>query len=158
MLSACPCPFSISSGPGSRAPSARSRLVGVVNAAIDFAVFWTAVQAFDLPKIPANVLAWMVAVSASYVMNSFTTFAAESGRKLRWRSYGAFVASGVAGMVASTVALVIADWLLRALIAGADLRLAIAKVSAIGVSFLVNFSLSHFVVFRPRHGTAGEGR
>jgi putative flippase GtrA len=133
-------------------------LVGVVNAAIDFAVFWTAVQAFDLPKIPANVLAWMVAVSASYVMNSFTTFAAESGRKLRWRSYGAFVASGVAGMVASTVALVIADWLLRALIAGADLRLAIAKVSAIGVSFLVNFSLSHFVVFRPRHGTAGEGR
>jgi len=131
-------------------------LVGVVNAAIDFAVFWTAVQAFDLPKIPANVLAWMVAVSASYVMNSFTTFAAESGRKLRWRSYGAFVASGIAGMVASTAALVIADWLLGALIAGADLRLAIAKVAAIGVSFLVNFSLSHFVVFRPRQSTTGR--
>ena len=133
-------------------------LVGVVNAGIDFAVFWTAVQAFDLPKVPANVLAWMVAVSASYVMNSFTTFAAESGRKLRWRSYGAFVASGIAGMVASTAALVVVDWLLGALIAGADLRLAIAKVAAIGVSFLVNFSLSHFVVFRPRHSAAGDGR
>jgi len=26
------------------------------------------------------------------------------------------------------------------------------------VSFLVNFSLSHFVVFRPRHSAAGDGR
>src|SRR5690349_134576 len=78
-------------------------LVGVVNATIDFAVFWTAVHAFALPKVPANVVSWMVAVSASYVMNSFTTFAAESGRKLRWRAYGAFVVSGVAGMLASTI-------------------------------------------------------
>src|SRR5712691_11272111 len=125
-------------------------LVGLVNAAIDFAVFWTAIQAFGVAKIPANVLAWMVAVSASYVMNSFTTFAAESGRKLRWRAYGAFVASGVAGMVASTAALVVADWLIATVIGNDDLRLALAKIGAIGVSFLVNFSLSHFVVFRPR--------
>ena len=51
-----------------------------------------------LPLIPANVLAWLVAVSGSYVMNSFITFAAESGRQLRWRDYGAFVASGIAGV------------------------------------------------------------
>ena len=58
--------------------------IGFINAAIDFAVFWTAVQAFDLAKIPANVLAWLVAVSFSYAMNSFTTFGPESGRILRW--------------------------------------------------------------------------
>ncbi len=133
-------------------------LVGVVNATIDFAVFWTAVHAAGVPKIPANVLSWMVAVSCSYVMNSFTTFAAESGRKLRWRAYGAFVASGVAGMVASTTALVVVDWMMRPLVPGDDLRLAAAKVAAIGVSFVVNFSLSHFVVFRRRVGTAQEGR
>src|SRR5262249_28842077 len=127
-------------------------LVGVVNATIDFAVFWTAIQAFGVPKIPANVMSWFVAVSASYVMNSFTTFGCESGRKRRWCAYGTFVASGVAGMVASTTALVIADWFLRVLIADDNLRLALAKISAIGVSFLVNFSLSHFVVFRPRPG------
>lgn len=132
-------------------------LVGVVNATIDFAVFWTAVHAVGLPKVPANVMSWMVAVSASYVMNSFTTFAAESGRKLRWRAYGAFVASGMAGMVASTIALVIVDWALRALITDDDLRLAIAKFGAIGVSFVVNFSLSHFVVFRRRVETAEGG-
>ena len=32
--------------------------------------------------MPANVLAWVVGVSGSYVMNSMATFARESGRKL----------------------------------------------------------------------------
>ena len=35
--------------------------------------------------VTANVIAWGVAVSGSYVMNSFITFAAESGRRLNWR-------------------------------------------------------------------------
>ena len=56
----------------------------------------------NLPLIPANVLAWLLAVSGSYVMNSFITFAAESGRRLHWRAYGAFVASGVAGVITNT--------------------------------------------------------
>lgn len=133
-------------------------LVGVVNATIDFAVFWTAFHAGGVAKIPANVLSWVVAVSCSYVMNSFFTFAAESGRKLRWRAYGAFVASGIAGMVASTTALVVVDWALRPVIAGDDPRLALAKIAAIGVSFVVNFSMSHFVVFRPRAETAEAER
>lgn len=130
--------------------------IGFVNAAIDFAVFWTAVQAFDLAKIPANVLAWFVAVSASYMMNSFITFAAESGRKLRWRSYITFVASGVLGMIANTAALLVGEKLLAAVMADADLRLALAKIGAIGASFIVNFSMSHFVVFRRRTGAADE--
>jgi putative flippase GtrA len=128
-------------------------LVGVVNAAIDFAVFWPATHALGLPKDPAKVLSWMVAVSASYVMNSLITFAAESGRKLRWRAYGAFVLSGVAGMVASVVALDLAERLLRGLILDHDLRLAAAWICSIGASFVVNFSLSHFVVFRQRAET-----
>ena len=131
--------------------------IGFVNAAIDFAVFWTAVQAFDLAKIPANVLAWFVAVSASYIMNSFITFAVESGRKLRWRSYGTFVASGILGMIANTAALIIGEKLLAAVLADADLRLAMAKIGAIGASFVVNFSMSHFVVFRHRADRVEKG-
>ena len=124
--------------------------IGVVNAAIDFAVFWTAVQAAGIAKIPANVLAWFVAVSASYMMNSFITFAAESGRKLRWRAYATFVASGVLGMIANTLALIVGERILAVVMADTDLRLALAKVGAIGASFVVNFSMSHFVVFRRR--------
>jgi putative flippase GtrA len=128
--------------------------IGFINAAIDFAVFWTAVQAFGLQTVPANVLAWLVAVSASYMMNSFITFAVESGRKLRWRSYGTFVASGILGMVGNTLTVVLGEKLLGAVIADPDLRLALAKVAAIGVSFVINFSMSHFVVFRRRHDHA----
>jgi putative flippase GtrA len=71
-------------------------------------------------------------------MNSYTTFAAESGRQLNARAYGAFILSGLAGLVANTTALVLASYIMPVLL---------AKVCAIGVSFLVNFTLSHLVVF-----------
>ena len=70
-------------------------LVGVVNTVVDYGVFLAGYYLLGLPLIPANVLAWLVAVSGSYVMNCYFTFAAESGRQLRWRAYGAFVASGI---------------------------------------------------------------
>ena len=122
-------------------------LVGIVNTLIDLGIFIFAYNVLGLPLVPANVLAWLVAVSGSYVMNSFITFAAESGGKLRWRSYGTFVASGVAGVIANTAVLVVASYWIPVLA---------AKLLAIVVSFVVNFSLSHFVVFRtnrPRPGT-----
>ena len=131
-------------------------LVGVVNAGIDFAVFWPATHAMGMPEVPAKVVSWMVAVTASYVMNSLITFAAESGRKLRWRAYATFVVSGIAGMVASVIALELADWLLRPLVVDHDLRLAAAWICAVGASFVVNFSLSHFVVFRRHPATAQD--
>ena len=116
-------------------------MVGVVNTFIDLGIFLAAYNLLSLPLIPANVLAWLVAVSGSYVMNSFITFAAESGRQLRWRAYGAFVASGVAGVITNTAILVVASYWLPVLA---------AKLLAIAVSFVVNFSLSHFVVFKTR--------
>jgi putative flippase GtrA len=115
--------------------------VGIVNTLVDLCVFLVCYNVLHLPLIPANVLAWLIAVSGSYVMNCFITFAAESGRRLRWRDYGAFVASGVAGVIANTAVLVIASYWMPVLL---------AKLLAIAVSFAVNFSLSHFVVFRPR--------
>jgi putative flippase GtrA len=116
-------------------------LVGVVNTAIDFSVFWTTVTYLGWPLVPANVLSWLVAVSFSYAMNSFITFGPESGRVLRWRDYATFAASGVAGMVASTATLFALSYVLPVLV---------AKLLSILVSFAVNFSLSHFVVFRVR--------
>src|SRR5262250_2426424 len=104
-------------------------MVGVVNTLIDYSVFLSSYYLIKLPLIPANVLAWLVAVSGSYVMNCFITFAAESGRQLRWRAYGALVAS---------------LWL----------PVPVAKLLAIAASFVVNFSLSHFVVFRTREPPA----
>jgi putative flippase GtrA len=116
-------------------------MIGVVNTLIDASVFFLALATLTSSLVAANVLAWLIAVSCSYVMNSFITFARESGRRLRWRDYGTFVASGIAGVTANTAVLV-----LIAQVA----PVWVAKGCAILVSFLVNFSLSHFVVFRPR--------
>jgi putative flippase GtrA len=58
-----------------------------------------------------------------------------------------FVAAGVPGVIANTTALWLASRVLPVLA---------AKIIAIGVSFVVNFSLSHFVVFRPRPKTSEE--
>lgn len=115
--------------------------VGVLNTLIDFSVFWAGVTLGHLPLVPANVLSWTVAVTFSYAVNSLTTFGPESGRVLRWRDYLTFAASGVAGMVASTATLVALSYVMP---------LVAAKVVSIAVSFVANFSLSHFVVFRAR--------
>jgi putative flippase GtrA len=122
-------------------------MVGVVNTGIDFCVFWSTASLLHWPLVPANVLAWLVAVSFSYAMNSFITFGPESGGVLRWRDYATFAASGVAGMISSTTTLFVLSYFMPLLV---------AKLTSILVSFVVNFSLSHFVVFKARrpHGDA----
>lgn len=139
--------------------------VGVINAAVDYGVFFFTLailtrseSAYALAArvssgcqclspeswiiIPANIVAWLVAVTGSYVMNSFTTFAVESGRRLEWGAYAKFVASGIAGVTANTATVIIAVNFVP---------LWIGKLLAIFVGFVVNFSLSNFVVFRPRN-------
>jgi putative flippase GtrA len=147
-------------------------LIGFFNTAIDYFFFLLAraalersaasLAAFDtfaglcqcgepttVLLIAANVMSWTIAVSGSYVLNSSITFAAESGRKLSWRHYGTFVGSGVFGLIANTATVVVAAQILL-------LPVWAAKALAILASFVVNFSLSHFVVFRRRGGTAGD--
>src|SRR6516165_3818876 len=118
-------------------------LVGVVNTTIDYGVFLAAHAVFGLPLVAANTLSWMVAVSGSYMLNSTITFAAESGRTLRWSACFTFVASGIAGWLANTAALLVA-------VESLLLPVWLAKLLAVMASFIVNFSLSHFVVFRVR--------
>lgn len=113
--------------------------IGVVNTLVDLALFLLALEFLTSSLIVANVLAWAIAVSGSYAMNSYITFAAESGRRLRWRAYGGFVAAQLLGLLANTATL-----LLAALV----MPVFFAKLCAIAASFLVNFSMSHFVVFR----------
>jgi len=128
-------------------------MVGLVNLAVDFSVFSFFYFYLALPILTANVIAWCVAVTGSYVMNSMTTFAAESGRKLRLRSYATFLLAQVAGFVANTATVYLVPILIGKIL-GIDSTtthlVLVGKLLAIGSSFLVNFSLSHFVVFRHR--------
>ncbi len=145
-------------------------LIGIVNTLIDYGVFLVARSALDrspgalalfgtvadtcrcaspvtVSLVAANMASWIVAVTGSYILNSSITFAAESGRKLRWSAYLAFLASGVVGWCANTAALVFCAQSLL-------LPIWLAKAIAILASFIVNFSMSHFLVFRVRHRPA----
>jgi putative flippase GtrA len=118
-------------------------VVGVVNSVIDFGVFSFCYYYLNLPIVVANTIAWVIAVSGSYVMNSTITFAAESGRRLHIRGYFGFALSQIMGFFANTGTV----WCLVELL---SIPAWAAKVAAIAVSFVVNFSLSHFLVFRAR--------
>jgi putative flippase GtrA len=128
--------------------AARFAGVGVINTSIDFCGFLLALAYFTSSLVAANICSWLVAVTGSYVMNSFVTFATESGGRLRVRAYLTFLASGIFALVANTTALLVAVNVLL-------LPVLAAKILAIGVSFLVNFSLARFVVFRPAQQPAG---
>jgi putative flippase GtrA len=116
-------------------------MVGIVNFAVDFGIFSFGYYVLKWPIVAANVVSWAIAVSGSYVMNSLITFAAESGRQLRFRDYVTFAASQIGGLVANTATVFALAYFMQVLL---------AKALAIGASFLVNFSLSHWLVFRGR--------
>jgi putative flippase GtrA len=124
-------------------------LVGLVNSVVDFSVFSFGYYYLAWPIVAANGMAWVIAVTGSYILNSTITFANESGRKLSPKSYFSFALSQVAGFIANTGTV----WCLVELLHSPAWA---AKVAAIAVSFGVNFSLSHFVVFRARDPRSGS--
>jgi putative flippase GtrA len=89
----------------------------------------------------ANITSWFIANVGSYVMNAVTTFSAETGGRLSLRHYAAFAGSGVVAVTASTITVVLA---------AKFVPVWAAKAIAILVSFAVNFSITHFVVFRTK--------
>ena len=116
-------------------------LVGLVNTTVDATIFFLVLGYVTSSLVIANVTGWLVANTGSYVMNSLTTFSAETGGKLRAKDYVGFVGSGLVAVTASTIAVVIA---------AKFMPVWAAKAIAILVSFAVNFSITHFVVFRPK--------
>jgi putative flippase GtrA len=113
--------------------------IGVLNVIVDVTVFSVAFNLLHLPLVLSNVCAWAVAVTGSYAMNSKITFGNETGGSFNWRHYLRFVASGILGIVVATSVLV-------ALSRYAPVYA--AKLASIMAAFGVNFSMSHFVVFR----------
>ena len=141
-------------------------LIGVINTIVDYSVFLVARAALShsptavaavgvfadvchcgsadsILLIVPNLMSWTVGITGSYILNSSFTFAAESQRKLRWRAYFTYVVAGIAGLVANTTALVVAAQVFL-------LPVWAAKGCAIFASFVVNFSISNFIIFRVR--------
>jgi putative flippase GtrA len=120
-------------------------MVGAVNTVVDACVFFLLLGYATNSLVIANVGAWLTAISGSFVMNSLTTFSAETGGRPRLKHFPGFVMSGIVAVTASTTAVVIA---------AKFMPVWAAKGIAILVSFAVNFSITHFVVFRTKSESA----
>ena len=114
-------------------------VIGVVNTVVDFGIFSFGYYVSGLPIVAANLISWAVAVTCSYLLNSRITFSIDAQRELSVKGYFAFVLAQVTGFAANTATVVVASHFMPVLF---------GKLIAIGASFIVNFSLSHFVVFK----------
>ena len=54
-----------------------------------------------------RVIAWLIAVTGSYVMNSLTTFSAETKGKLRLKDYVGFVGTGLVAVIVQLIGIVL---------------------------------------------------
>jgi putative flippase GtrA len=124
-------------------------MVGAVNTVVDACAFFLLLAYATNSLVTANVGAWLTAISGSFVMNSLTTFSAETGGRPRLKHFPGFVMSGIVAVTASTTAVVFAAKFMP--VWG-------AKGIAILVSFAVNFSITHFVVFRTKSESADTSR
>jgi putative flippase GtrA len=113
-------------------------LIGGLNTILDTTIFFLLLAYVTSSIAAANVGAWLCVIVWSFVMNSLTTFSAETGGKPRLKHFPGFVGSGIMAVTASTIAIVLAAKVMPVWA---------AKAVAILVSFCVNFSITHFLVF-----------
>ena len=116
-------------------------MVGAINTVVDAVVFFLLLGYATNSLVIANVGAWLTAITGSFVMNSLTTFSAETGGRPRLKHFPGFMMSGIVAVTASTITVVLA---------AKFVPVWAAKGIAILVSFAVNFSITHFVVFRTK--------
>jgi putative flippase GtrA len=108
-----------------------------VNTAVDFAVFFLALNMLGATTVTANIIAWFFAVQLSYVLNSRLTFR-EPLHHLNLRALAKFMLSGVAGLLFATVSL---------LVLSEFTHLMIAKLLSILIGLVFNFLLAKYFVF-----------
>lgn len=116
-------------------------VIGLGNSFLDFGVFTFAYKVLALPIVASNIVAWMVAVTVSYFLNTWITFRAESGRVFTLKNYLSFAASGILGVIVTTATLVVLSHYIPVLM---------AKIVSTFSGFVVNFAMAHFVVFRAK--------
>lgn len=113
--------------------------VGVVSTVVDFAIFAMLALGFDFNPVVANVIAYLVAVTNSFVLNNRFTFKGHGQRSVL-AAYARFVAVNTGGLMVSTLTIYLLAGLMPALA---------AKLVAIAFSLFVNYFASYFFVYRP---------
>ena len=117
----------------------RYAIVSALALAIDFVVFLALVGAVLRPSL-AGAAGYAVGLATHYALSVRCVFDAEMTGKSEARLFGEFVASGLVGMAITVLVITVAT-------DGLGLPPLLAKVAAVGASFLIVFLLRRTVVF-----------
>jgi putative flippase GtrA len=112
--------------------------VGLVNTAVDFAIFLFAIYVFGIAVAHANIISWLGSSASSYLLHSHITFREtvhEVGIGKRIVLYAAVASAGVAVGTVAVVAL------------ARVMPLPVAKIASLGLAFLATVALNKYVVF-----------
>jgi len=112
---------------------------GLLNTGVDFLAFFSLIYAVDAHYILANLLAFLLAVSVSYVVNKHWTFAEQTSSHAPLNEWLRFtVISGGGFLVATCVLFLLTPFL----------SLVLTKIGATGASFAWNFTLVRFYLWK----------
>lgn len=120
-------------------PWLRFAVVGLINMAVDLAVFSLAYYVWGTHVLAAHALGFTVAVGNSYVLNKLWTFGERGWSRDAVGGAVRFFAVAVGGLLIGSGVILALDPFMPALA---------AKIGAIGVTFVWNYTLSRRFVFR----------
>ena len=115
-------------------------IVGGINTVIDYSLFLLFFYAFNFHLLAANALGFFVATGNSYVLNKFWTFG-DGHNKVNLRQFLTFLAVTTSALILSSVAIYLCAKIVPEYI---------AKLMAIGVTVMWNYTGSRFFVFKPK--------
>lgn len=121
---------------------ARFGVVGLINTGIDLALFSIAFYWLGLPLLVSNTLAYCLATINSYVMNKYWTFAGRGSPQVSKKEFTRFFLFNVVGLLLSNLAV----WTFARFVAPI-----VAKLLAVGVTFVWNYLTIRRFVFRDEH-------
>lgn len=119
-------------------------VVSVAGVVLDLSIAWALATALGVPLWLAAIAGFATAATANYAAHELWTFR-RAGHGLSTRRAGQYVGASAATLATRLVAV---EALRR--VVPDDLTLAILTGAA-GVSFLGNFAISRFLIFRPTH-------
>ena len=117
----------------------RFAVVGLINFGIDIGVFSIAFYFLGIQLIVANTIAYSVATINSYLMNKYWTFAGRSARNISTTEFTRFLLFNIGGLTLSNLTVFFLAEFLMPLI---------AKLGAVGVTFVWNYLTIRRFVFR----------
>ena len=115
----------------------RFAIVGVLNTAFGYAVFWVGLKLLGLSPQLANMLGYAVSLCLAYVLTRKFVFAPTSGQRAAWRF-----------IVAFAVAFALNQAVLWLLLHAAGWRAELAQLGAMISYTIIFFLLNKFFVFR----------